>query len=173
MRWFWIDRVVTHEPGKRLVALKNISLAEEHLHDHFAARPERNGRPALPAQPLMPASLILEGVAQTGGILVGAANQFREKVVLAKIASAELRGDVGPGQTLRYDVSIERLDPTGAGTIGLIDLLDPMTGTATRLGEVEMMYSHLDQNRAGRSFPAENFVFGENFRVILAQLGIE
>ena len=32
MRWMWIDRIVEHDPGARLVAIKNVSLAEEHLH---------------------------------------------------------------------------------------------------------------------------------------------
>ena len=47
MRWMWIDRVVELQPGKRLVAIKNVSLAEEHLHDHFAADAAR-GLSALP-----------------------------------------------------------------------------------------------------------------------------
>ena len=78
MRWIWIDRVVELVPRERLVAIKNVSLAEDHLHDHFAAEGSR------PAMPVMPASLIIEGMAQTAGILVGHAEGFREKVILAK-----------------------------------------------------------------------------------------
>ena len=95
MRWMWIDSIVEHEPGQRLVAVKQVSLAEEHLHDHFATEPGRL------AEPVMPASLIIEGMAQTAGILVGAVNRFQEKVVLAKIVRAEVEGEVGPGQTIR------------------------------------------------------------------------
>ena len=76
MRWVWIDRFVEFESGSRAKAIKNITLAEEHLHDHF------------PGFPVMPAALMLEGLAQTGGILVGEANDYREKVVLAKIPRA-------------------------------------------------------------------------------------
>ena len=36
MRWMWIDRVIAFEPRKRLVAVKNVSLAEEHLHQQIA-----------------------------------------------------------------------------------------------------------------------------------------
>ena len=61
MRWMWIDTIVTYEPDKRLVAIKNVSLAEEHLHEHFRATA------TLPAQPVMPASLMIEGMAQTAG----------------------------------------------------------------------------------------------------------
>ena len=71
MRWIWIDRFVEFEPGKSATAVKNLTAAEDHYADHF------------PGFPVMPAALILEGLAQTGGILVGEANQFREKVVLA------------------------------------------------------------------------------------------
>ena len=45
MRWMWIDRIVGFEPEARLVAIKNVSLAEEHLHDHF---PASGGHEALP-----------------------------------------------------------------------------------------------------------------------------
>ncbi|MHC4652492.1 MAG: hotdog family protein, partial [Planctomycetota bacterium] len=61
----WIDRIVELDPGQRLVAIKNVSLAEEHLHDHFPAQGDRE------ALPVMPASLMIEGMAQTAGILVG------------------------------------------------------------------------------------------------------
>lgn len=164
MRWLWIDRILLHQRGARLVAVKNVSLAEEHLHDHFAADGD------LPPVPVMPASLVIEGMAQTAGILVGAANDFREKVVLAKIASAEIDVDLFPGQTIRYDARIERIDATGASTIGVVDRLDPADTTWTRVGRIELMFSHLDQNRAGLDFPAENFVFGPNFAVVLESL---
>ena len=68
MRWMWIDAVTQYEPDQRLVAVKNVSLAEEHLHDHFPATETH------PALPLMPNSLIIEGMAQTAGLLVGSVN---------------------------------------------------------------------------------------------------
>ena len=97
MRWMWIDKVISFEPRTRLVAIKNVSLAEEHLHQHFAAEG------ALPACPVMPNSLILEGMAQTAGILVGSVHGFREKVVLAKVALAVIERDVcGAGAAIRW-----------------------------------------------------------------------
>ena len=79
MRWFWIDRFIEFEQGRRAVALKNVSLAEEHLHDHFFG------------YPVMPHSLVVEGIAQTGGLLVGECNEYKERVVLAKISKALFR----------------------------------------------------------------------------------
>lgn len=168
MRWMWIDRVVELVPRQRLVAVKHVSLAEEHLHDHF---PAADGRPALP---VMPASLIIEGCAQTAGILVGHAEDFREKVILAKIGRFEINRDAMPGHTLRYTATIRQLEKVGASTIGTIELLEhSAAGTiATTIGSIELMFSHLDNNMSGQQFPEHNFVFGESFRTLLASSGI-
>ncbi len=177
MRWMWIDRVIELRPRQKLVAVKNVSLAEEHLHDHFAADPARD----LKAAPVMPMSLILEGMAQSAGILVGHAEDFREKVILAKINRAELSRDATPGCTLRYTATIQRMDAVGAGTTGLVELLDhamPESGFVP-IGAIDLMFSHLDQNqglggagRAGESFPEHNFVFGEGFKTLLRTSGV-
>src|SRR5207244_8733026 len=106
MRWIWIDRFVAFERGKSARALKNLSLAEDYFADHF------------PGYPVMPASLILEGLAQTGGILVGEANDFREKVVLAKITSARFQREALAGELLTYDAEILTLRPEGASVQG-------------------------------------------------------
>ena len=94
MRWIWIDRFELFEPGVRAAAVKNVSLAEDHLHDHF------------PGYPIMPNCLMIEGMAQTAGILVGEARNFEEKVILAKVKRAVFHGIVQPGETIRYDATI-------------------------------------------------------------------
>lgn len=169
MRWMWIDRVIELQPRRRLVAIKNVTLAEEHIHDHF---PATDSQPALP---VMPASLIIEGMAQTAGVLVGHAEDFREKVVLAKVSGATLDADVGPGMTLRYTADITHIDGQGAATTGAIDLLDHANPDAgfQRIGSVDLMFSHLDHNRSGLEFPEHNFVFGDSFKTLLRTSGIE
>ena len=102
MRWIWIDRFVEFQSGKSARAVKNLSQAEDHFADHF------------PGWPVMPAALILEGLAQTGGILVGEANQFREKVVLAKIPKAVFHREAMAGEQLVYEVEVLHLRPEGA-----------------------------------------------------------
>jgi 3-hydroxyacyl-[acyl-carrier-protein] dehydratase len=166
MRWMWIDTIVTYEPDKRLVAIKNVSLAEEHLHEHFPSTA------TLPAQPVMPACLMIEGMAQTAGILVGSLRRFKEKVVLAKIQRAEINADVIPGQCVRYDARIERIDPMGAGTSGTIERMDHRTGQWEKIGETEIMFSHVDQNMSGLAFPEHNFVFSDSFRNVLRSSGL-
>lgn len=167
MRWLWIDQVVEFEAGSRLVAVKNVSLAEEHLHDHFPAGPDG------PADPIMPTSLMIEGMAQTAGILVGSLGGFREKVILAKIVSATVDEEVRPGQCLRYTATIERADTAGAAAGGSIERWDHRDPRWVRIGAVDMVFSHLDRNRGGQRFPEENFVFGENFAAILRGTGLD
>jgi 3-hydroxyacyl-[acyl-carrier-protein] dehydratase len=168
MRWMWIDRIVELVPRQRLVAIKNISLAEDHLHDHFAAA---RGRAALP---VMPASLIIEGMAQTAGILVGHAEGFREKVILAKVGLAELDREATPGCTLRYTATIQQLDRQGASTAGTVELMDHAAGRGFEpIGRIDLIFSHIDQNMAGLEFPEHNFVFGESFKTLLRSSGIE
>ena len=175
MRWMWIDRIVELIPRERMVAIKNVSLAEEHLHDHFPAQ-SSPGAAVAPALPIMPASLIIEGMAQTAGILVGHANGFREKVILAKVSNAELSRDATPGVTLRYTAVMERLDETGAATKGVIELIEHSAqgpAPAVEIGRIDLMFSHIDRNMAGVAFPSHNFVFSDAFRTLLRTSGIQ
>jgi len=145
MRWIWIDRFVAFEPGRRAAAVKNVTLAEEHLHD------------PCPAWPTMPASLIIEGMAQTAGILVGEARGFAEKVILAKIRRVSLSRSVRPGEQLRYEARIERIDEAAAVTSGTVWAGDQQIGT------IDLVFSHVDQNLRSIRLPRENFVFTEQF----------
>ena len=106
MRWLWIDTFVEFESGKRAVTIKNVTQSEDHLHDHF------------PGFPVMPASLMIEGMAQTAGILVGEARGFREKVLLAKIRRARFDDYCTPGDRIRYEAVIEAIDAAAATTHG-------------------------------------------------------
>ncbi len=101
MRWFWIDRFDEFVRGRHATAVKNVSLAEEHLHDH------------VPGCPLMPNSLVVEGMAQTAGLLVADAIDYNRRVVLAKVASAEFQCDAVPGDSLRFRAEILDLKPAG------------------------------------------------------------
>jgi 3-hydroxyacyl-[acyl-carrier-protein] dehydratase len=173
MRWMWIDQIIEYVPGRRLCAVKNVSLSEEHLHDHFGADAPGSGGNAMPT---MPASLMIEGMAQTAGILVGSINHFREKVILAKIIAARFEKDVFPGQTILYEAEIEHIDSRGAATSGIVRRMAHTRGAAgewEEIGAVGLMFSHLDQNLGGLEFPEENFVFSDNFRTILRAAGMD
>jgi len=171
MRWIWIDRIIELERGRRSVAIKNVSLAEDVLHDHFPARRVKGESQA--ALPIMPNALIIEGMAQTAGILVGHANDFVEKVILAKIGKAIFHAAALPGYCLRYTATIERMDRNGASTRGVVDRIDPAAPSAQprRLAEIELLFSHVDRNVSGIAFPEHNFVFTEQFMDLLRQSG--
>lgn len=149
MRWIWIDKFLEFNSGQSAVALKNVSLAEEHLHDHF------------PGFPVMPETLMIEGMAQTAGILVGEAKSFQEKVILAKIKKAVFFDYVRPGDCLHLSAKIESLSDEAASTTGKITRNDSV------VGEVDLMFSHIDRNLAGKRFPEENFVFTKTFMSLL------
>jgi len=102
MRWIWIDRVIEFESGRRAKGIKNVTLAEDHLHDHF------------PNYPIIPNSLVIEGMAQTGGLLVCEHKEFVEKVILAKIPKARFYSEALPGESLTYTTTIEYISDEGA-----------------------------------------------------------
>jgi 3-hydroxyacyl-[acyl-carrier-protein] dehydratase len=153
MRWIWIDKFEKFEVNVAAVAVKNVSLAEEHLHDH------------VPGFPVMPASLMIEGMAQTAGILVGAARNFQEKVILAKINRASFSRLVRPGEQLVYSAKIVNVNETGASIEGAITSRTSVGGQPVELpvGAIDMMFSHIDNNMSGMKFPEFNFVFNSQF----------
>ena len=149
MRWIWIDDFVEFESGRRASAIKNITLAEEHLHDHF------------PGYPIMPACLLIEGMAQTAGILVGEARGFAENVILAKIRKAEFEGYAVPGDQIRFDAVLETIDERAAATTGSV------LKNGARMGSVDLMFSHVNQSEKPVDLPDHNFVFTDQFLNLL------
>jgi 3-hydroxyacyl-[acyl-carrier-protein] dehydratase len=141
--------------------IKNLSQAEDYFHDHF------DTSDGLPADAVMPASLIIEGMAQTAGLLVGSVNKFKEKVILAKIQRVELDEDAVPGQCLKFEANLTRVDTAGAATEGLVLRLDHHDREWREIGRISLMFSHIDKNMSGREFPEHNFVFGENFKNLI------
>ena len=152
MRWIWIDKFTEFTSKTSATALKAVTLAEEHLHDLY------------PMFPIVPHSLVVEGMAQTAGILVGEARQFKEKVILAKIGRATFHRLVRPGETILFKAKIEQLNESGASISGRVEIAgDPPSMVA----EIELMFSHIDKNIAGVQFPEHNFVFTEQFTELL------
>lgn len=151
MRWFWIDRFAEFVPGKHAKAVKNVTLAEEHLHDHF------------PGFPVMPGSLILEGMAQTGGILLGQTSDFNEIVILAKVPNVTYHSWACPGDTLIYTATILDVRPEGG-------VVECKAHVGDRLvAEAEIVFAHLDRSAdsAPASLDQKNFVFSMGLMGIL------
>lgn len=149
MRWIWIDKFLEFKSGQYAVAQKNVTLAEEHIHDN------------VPGFPMMPECLMIEAMAQTGGILVGEARNFEEKVILAKIKKAVFHRYVVPGDTITLRAEIESISPEAASITGEIKRGNDL------IAQISLMFSHIDKNLSGRQFPEENFVFTDMFHSLL------
>ena len=140
MRWYWIDRFIEFESGRRAKAIKCVSLAEDYLHDHFSR------------YPMLPNALVIEGMAQTGGLLVCEHNQFTEKVILAKIPKVEFFCEAVPGDTLTYTTTIEYLKDEGAAVAATSHKGEVLQARA------EIVFAHLNAPWLGTFFSPEAFL---------------
>ncbi|BDR82395.1 3-hydroxyacyl-[acyl-carrier-protein] dehydratase FabZ [Clostridium tetani] len=100
-----IDKVETVEPGKKIVAYKNVTFNEGFFRGHF------------PHEPVMPGVLIIEALAQAGAIAVLSLDEFKGKIpYFAGINKAKFRKKVIPGDTLKLEVQMIKL--RGSAGIG-------------------------------------------------------
>ncbi|MCA9159960.1 MAG: beta-hydroxyacyl-ACP dehydratase [Planctomycetales bacterium] len=144
MRWFWIDRFDKFVVGQEAIAIKNITLAEEPLDDY------------LPGYPHYPHSLIIEGMAQTGGLLLAQIQEFQQRVVLAKVTKALFHHMVGPGDQLRLTARILSLQDDGAIVQGTVEVDDQPQA------EMELTFAFLDQTFSDEPF----FIPGDLCRIL-------
>ncbi len=107
MRFTLVDRIIELEPGKRIVAVKAVSLAEEYLGDHF------------PTFPVLPGVLMLEALVESAAWLVRQHEDFAHSLVLLKEAkNVTYRSFVKPGHLLRVEASCRQLAPDGSEFTG-------------------------------------------------------
>lgn len=121
MRFTLIDRITSLEAGKSISAVKNLSIAEEYLADHF------------PGFPVMPGVLMLESLVQAGAWLMRYTDDFSYSTVLLKQARAlKFNNFVTPGKTLTVKLTVHRWDGDvctlkGSGTV------DSLSAVSARL----------------------------------------
>ncbi len=96
-----IDRVVECEPGKRLVALKNVTINEPFFPGHF------------PVRPVMPGVLIMEAMAQATGLLAFQTEPDKVRAntlyYFAGMDKVRFRRPVEPGDQIRFEVELRRV----------------------------------------------------------------
>lgn len=144
MRWYWIDRFTEFVSGTRASALKVVNLGAEQTEEH------------LPGYPVMPNSLIIEGIAQTGGLLAGEYFGFQARIVLAKVGHARFHCDALPGDTLKYSVTMQHINQEMATIVATSHIGDRLQG------EVELLFANLTE----RIGPPELFVPAEFLRML-------
>lgn len=99
MKFYLVDKIERIDPGRRIVAIKNLSLAEEYLADHF------------PAFPVMPGVLMLEALVQTAAWLVRLQQDWSYSLIVLQAArNIRYANFVAPGHTLRMDVELVSLE---------------------------------------------------------------
>ncbi len=90
-----VDRIIEHDPGKRIVGIKNVTMNEPFFQGHF------------PGHPVMPGVLIIEAMAQVAGIMAYTASDEETKKKVSyflAIDSAKFRRPVVPGDQLRIEI---------------------------------------------------------------------
>lgn len=93
-----VDRVLSYEPQKRIVALKNVTVNEEFFNGHF------------PQRPVMPGVLIIESMAQVAGLVMLVQDEHKGKIpFFTGIDNARFRRTVIPGDQLILEIDVLRI----------------------------------------------------------------
>lgn len=102
MRHCWVDRIVHLEPGARATGIKAVALAEDEFDGHF------------PGNPVLPGIYLVEGLAQTAGVLIGRSVEGHKLALLSSIDRARFRAFARPGDVVHLEVELEMLEAASA-----------------------------------------------------------
>ncbi len=134
MRWFWIDRFEKFVVGQEAVSVKNVTLSDEPLDGY------------LPGFPHYPHSLIIEGMAQTGGLLLAQIEEFQQRVVLAKVGRAVFHRTAEPGDQLRLTARMLSIQSDGAIVAGTVEV------NGEPQADLELNFAILDESFGDQPF---------------------
>lgn len=99
MRFWLLDAIRSYEPGERLTAVKNVTLTEEYLADHF------------PEFPVLPGVFMLEAATQSGAWLLRLSEDFAYSIIrLNEAKNIKYANFISPGSTLTINVKIVKLE---------------------------------------------------------------
>ena len=130
-RWLWLDRFTEFVRGQRAEAIKTVSLTDQPIDQY------------LPGFPVMPCSLILEGLAQAGGALISELRGFEKSVVLGKVGKAVFHRPALAGDTMIYRAEVVDVQPEGAIVQGTSRIGNELHA------EFELSFAYLDDRLGG------------------------
>ena len=108
MRYILIDKVVEIEVGRHIKAIKNVSLSEEYLGDHF------------PTFPVLPGVLLLEGLIESASWLVRRTENFAHSMILLEQArNVKYKSFLAPGTQIEYTVEVKVIEENVSSFTGL------------------------------------------------------
>jgi len=125
-----VDRIIEYRENERIVGLKNVTINEPYFQGHF------------PGVPIMPGVLIIEAMAQAGGVLVFKALENRDEklVFFMGIENARFRKPVRPGDQLRLEMTVLRSRPRVGKLNGKAYVGDNL------VAEADIMFSLVDRD---------------------------
>ena len=108
MRFILIDKVVSLEAGKQIKAVKNVSLSEEYLADHF------------PTFPVLPGVLLLEGLIESASWLVRKSENFTHSMILLEQArNVKYKSFLAPGAQIQYTIDAKTIEENVSSFVGV------------------------------------------------------
>lgn len=106
MRHYWVDRVAELVVGTRAVGFKNVALSEDVFDEHF------------PGNPILPGIYVLEGLAQTAGVLLYRSTGCRRLAVLSSADRIKFVSFARPGDVIQMEVEIDSMADSAARVRG-------------------------------------------------------
>jgi 3-hydroxyacyl-[acyl-carrier-protein] dehydratase len=140
MRFNLVDRIVEVQAGQKIRAVKNLTLAEEYLADHF------------PTFPVMPGVLMLQTLVEAGAWLLRVTDEFRHSVIVLREARNIKYGTfLDPGRQMAITVELVEQNETGEGPLATFKGKGEVDGNTTVSARFSLVHYNLrDRNSALR-----------------------
>ena len=127
MRFILIDKVVSLEAGKQIKAIKNVTLSEEYLADHF------------PTFPVLPGVLLLEGLIESASWLVRTSENFTHSMILLEQAkNVKYKSFLAPGAQIEYTIDVKTIEENISSFVGV------GVSQGTRIVEARLALRHFN-----------------------------
>jgi 3-hydroxyacyl-[acyl-carrier-protein] dehydratase len=153
MKFYLVDRILEIDPPKRIVAAKNLSLAEEYLADHF------------PAYPVLPGVMMIEALVQTAAWLVRVETDFQRNLILLREAQNVRYGNfVRPGGQLVMTVEALEIGETES-RFKAVGTCDGLQSVQAKLTLEHLNVADEDPGRADIEEPLRAY-WRERFRLV-------